>query len=93
MIHFQKSLMLSQLSSMATISAIADKEDKLPRWANIDYFLTTLERRSLVHAKYRELLIRKFFTARIQNFVPDTPPLVSVLWFSRCLLRPTRLQY
>ncbi|KZV31086.1 hypothetical protein F511_16162 [Dorcoceras hygrometricum] len=64
---------------MTTISKIAAKEDKLLKWLEKDSFQTALEWRSFVQAKYRELLIRKYLTARRQIFFLTLT--ISILWF------------
>ncbi|KZV27293.1 hypothetical protein F511_31227 [Dorcoceras hygrometricum] len=65
----------SSLCKLATLQSedIFAKEGQVLSWAETDSSFVAIQRRRLIIAKYRELLLRKFIEARRKNFVSGTP--------------------
>ncbi|KZV25099.1 hypothetical protein F511_03397 [Dorcoceras hygrometricum] len=63
------------LRKLATLQSedIFSKEGQVLSWAETDSSFVAIQRRRLIIAKYRELLLRKFIEARRKNFVSGTP--------------------
>ncbi|KZV30262.1 hypothetical protein F511_38333 [Dorcoceras hygrometricum] len=63
------------LRKLATLQSedIFAKEGQVLSWAETDSSFVAIQRRRLIIAKYRELLLRKFIEARRKNLVSGTP--------------------
>ncbi|KZV58530.1 hypothetical protein F511_19470 [Dorcoceras hygrometricum] len=63
------------LRTLATLQSedIFSKEGQVLSWAETDSSFVAIQRRRLIIAKYRELLLHKFIEARRKNFVSGTP--------------------
>ncbi|KZV36741.1 structural maintenance of chromosomes protein 1 [Dorcoceras hygrometricum] len=72
-VSFFSSFSLRRLAILGPLSDIAAKEEKILVWAETDSLQTAVSRRLYIVAKYREMLLRKFFEARNKNFVSGTP--------------------
>ncbi|KZV49922.1 hypothetical protein F511_31554 [Dorcoceras hygrometricum] len=64
---------LRNLKDMRSVKDILSKEEKMLAWAETDSLETAIQRRLLIIAKYREVLLRKFLEARRTNIVPGLP--------------------
>ncbi|KZV33617.1 patatin-like protein 2 [Dorcoceras hygrometricum] len=71
------------LTVLGSTEDITAKEKRVLSWADTDSVLIALQRRVLIIAKYRELLLQKFIEARRHNFISETIKLV----FSTCWIR------
>ncbi|KZV39634.1 hypothetical protein F511_28705 [Dorcoceras hygrometricum] len=69
---FVSSFSLCKLATLQSEDIFA-KEGQVLSWAETDSSFVAIQRRRLIIAKYRELLLRKFIEARRKNFVSGTP--------------------
>ncbi|KZV14182.1 hypothetical protein F511_14629 [Dorcoceras hygrometricum] len=69
---FVSSFSLRKLATLQSEDIFA-KEGQVLSWAETDSSFVAIQRRRLIIAKYRELLLRKFIEARRKNFVSGTP--------------------
>ncbi|KZV29983.1 splicing factor 3B subunit 1-like [Dorcoceras hygrometricum] len=65
---FFNSFSLRRLAVLKSVRDIAAKEEQVLTWAETDFVQVALQRRLYIVAKYRELLLRKFFEAHRANF-------------------------
>ncbi|KZV21375.1 hypothetical protein F511_22779 [Dorcoceras hygrometricum] len=65
---FFNSFSLRRLAVLKSLKDIAANEEKVLTWGETDSVQIALQRRLYIVAKYRELLLRKFFAAHRANF-------------------------
>ncbi|KZV47753.1 Glutathione-regulated potassium-efflux system protein kefB [Dorcoceras hygrometricum] len=69
---FVSSFSIRRLATLQSEDIYA-KEGKILSWAETESSFVAIQRRMLIIAKYRELLLQKFIEARRRNFVSGTP--------------------
>ncbi|KZV45579.1 hypothetical protein F511_27189 [Dorcoceras hygrometricum] len=73
MTSFFHSFSLRNFKAMRSVKDIISKEEKMLAWAETDSLETAIQRRLLIIAKYREVLLCKFLEARRTNLVSGLP--------------------
>ncbi|KZV19127.1 hypothetical protein F511_32096 [Dorcoceras hygrometricum] len=64
-VSFFHSFSIRSLSALTSVSDLAAKEKQMLKWDEIDSLQTAIQRRLYIGAKYREMLLRKFFISLI----------------------------
>ncbi|KZV38996.1 hypothetical protein F511_15931 [Dorcoceras hygrometricum] len=73
MTSFFHSFSMRTLTTMRTVQDTLSKVEKLLAWAETDSLETAIHRRLFIIAKYREVLLHKFWEARRTNLVSGLP--------------------